>query len=522
MTQLHLIRCTAPVLVLLLSLLSPNLVWAQDDASKSDEEPFETTVVADPVRFTTEHQGTFGGRALTYSATAGETHLLDEKGLPSAAIFSFAYTVAPKGDDPDAPNRRPVAFVWNGGPGSSSVWLHMGTFGPKRVDVPSDAADAGLPPYDLLDNPDTPLDLVDLVFVDPVGTGFSRAVGEHENKEFWGLEQDARSIADFIQAWVTEHGRWNSPKYLIGESFGTTRAAAVAGLLEDGSPAIRLSGLVLVSQALDYEGSTPSHDNTRSYITYLPTLAATAWYHGKVEVEAEGTTLEQFLEQAREFAYQAYAPALLRGSSLDDPTRSHIAERLAYFTGLDQKYVERSDLRILADRFRKELLRDEGRAVGRIDGRYVGDDIDDVAERPDGDPSGYGIDGAYTATLHEYMQRHLGIEIERPYKVSGGRELGSAWSWKPLGESSWEPQYVNVSRRLSRAMRRNPSLRVLVASGYYDFATPFFDAEITFDRYGIPRDRVVRTYYEAGHMMYLHGPSMSKFLADVRTFLKSD
>ena len=498
------------VLGLTALLLVPALAWGQDAPSDAKVET-EATPVAEPVRFVTQHSGTFGGKTLIYTATAGETHLLNDEGEPKAAIFSFAYTV-------DSETPRPVAFVWNGGPGSSSVWLHMGTFGPKRVDVPSDAGDAGTPPYDLLDNPGTPLDLVDMVFIDPVGTGFSRAVGEHENKEFWGLEQDARSIADFIQAWITEHERWNSPKYLIGESFGTTRAAAVAGLLEGGRPAIRLNGLILVSQALDYEGSTPSHDNTRSYITYLPTLAATAWYHGKVTVK-DGTSLEQFIEQSREFAYQEYAPALLRGSSIDDETRSRIAERLAYFTGLDREYIERADLRVLADRFRKELLREEGRAVGRIDSRYTGDDIDDVAERPDGDPSGYGIDGAYTASLHEFMQKHLEVEIERPYRVSGGRELGSAWSWKPPGASYWEPQYVNVSRRLSRAMRRNPQLRVLVASGYYDFATPFFDAEITFDRYGIPKERVEMTYYEAGHMMYLHGPSMDKFLDDVRRFL---
>lgn len=497
----------------LLSVWPGYRTWAQAE-SAGEEEPATTPSVPEPERFVTEHTGTFGGATLRYTATAGDTYLRDEQGEPRATIFSFAYTRSEAKDT--STRNRPVAFVWNGGPGSSSVWLHMGTFGPKRVDVPSDARDAGVPPYDLVDNPSTPLDLTDLVFVDPVGTGFSRALGEHENEEFWGLEEDAQSIAEFIREWITENGRWNSPKYLIGESFGTTRAAAVAGLLEGGEPVIRLNGLVLVSQALDYEGSTPSHDNTRSYLTYLPTYAATAWYHGKVD---KSVPLERFLEQARAFTYDEYAPALLRGSRLDPKTRTHLAERLSYFTGLDQKYIELSDLRILADRFRKELLRTAGKAVGRLDSRYVVDEIDDLAETPDGDAASYAVDGAYTATLNELMRRELGVETDRPYNVSGSDELGSKWRWMPTTDTYHEPVFVNVARQLSQAMRRNPSLRVLVASGYFDFATPFFDAEITFDRYGLPRDRVRMTYYEAGHMMYLHRPSMDRFLKEVREFL---
>ncbi len=507
-------RSLFPAAVLLAVTVQPHSAAAMQEAGEATEKPTqEKAAIPEPRSFVTEHVGTFGGRELEYVATAGETYLRDDSGEPKASLFTFAYLA--KGSVESS--ERPVTFVWNGGPGSSSVWLHMGTFGPRRVDVPSDASDDGAPPYPILDNPGTVLDLTDLVFVDPVGTGFSRPLGEHEGSEFWGLSEDASSIAEFIRTWITEHGRWNSPKYLAGESFGTTRAAAVAGLLEGGREGISLNGVILISQALDYMGSTPDAINMRSFLTYLPTMAATAWYHDRVPNKP--ASLEAFVEQARQFAYDDYAPALLRGSGLDEATRQRVAERLAYFTGLDLAYVERSQLRIIAWRFLKELLRDEGLSVGRLDGRYTGDDVDDVAETPEGDPSSYGIDGAYTAALHHYMSSELGVEMVRRYKVSGGRELGSKWRWS--SEESGEPSYVNTAPALGRAMRRNPELRVLVASGYYDFATPFFDAEITFDNHGIVPEQVTMTYYEAGHMMYLHGPSRDRFLADVRAFLEN-
>jgi carboxypeptidase C (cathepsin A) len=476
-------------------------------------KPLEPAKPSEPVRFVTEHSGRFGGRELRYRAVAGETFLRDRDGAPRAAFFTFAYLE----DGVDDPSRRPVTFVWNGGPGSSSVWLHMGTFGPRRVEVPSDARDDGAPPYPIRDNPLTVLDLTDLVFVDPVGTGFSRALGEHEDRELWGLREDAESIAELIRVWITENRRWNSPRYLAGESFGTTRAAAVAGILESGGEAISLNGLILVSQALDYAGSTPAPTNPASYLTYVPTMAATAWHHGRVPDRP--ADLEAFLEEVRAFVYDEYAPALLRGSTLDDQTRARVRRELARYTGLDEAYVERADLRIHAWRFLKELLRDQGLAVGRIDGRYTGDDIDDVADSVEGDPSSYGIDSAYTAALHVYLASELGVEMDRPYVVSN-RELGGAWRWRTVpDESSWEPAYVNTAPDLARAMRRNTELRVLVASGYYDFATPFFDAEITFQNHGIVGERVTMTYYRAGHMMYLHEPSHAQFLSDVRAFL---
>jgi carboxypeptidase C (cathepsin A) len=487
----------------------------QQAKSEAPKEAVPKPVPA-PKAFTTHHTGRFGDRTLSYTATAGETYLNDDNGDPKASIFSFAYIAEGERDL----SRRPVAFIWNGGPGSSSIWLHMGSMGPRRAAVPSDARDDGPPPYTIEDNPHALLDVTDLVFVDPVGTGFSRPLGKHEGKEFWGLSEDTRTMAEFVRAWITKNRRWSSPKYLIGESFGTTRAAAVAGLLEGGPSPISLNGLILISQALDYTGSSPEPDNVIAFITYLPTMAATAWYHNKIKDRP--ASLEEFLRQARAFAVDEYAPALLKGQHLDAATRDRIAERLAHFTGLSREYVVRSDLMILADRFRKELLRSDGKSVGRIDGRYAGDDIDDVGERPEGDPSSYSVDSAFAASLSQYLAAELNVEMDRDYAFSGGRQLGSQWNWKPANAGpGWEPSYVNVARDLSRALRRNSGLRVMVASGYFDFATPFFDAEYTFARHGILPERITMTYYEAGHMMYLHRPSLERLMADARKFIRA-
>jgi carboxypeptidase C (cathepsin A) len=508
--------CRVAIVSSLVALAWPHPAPAQEAVAQKQTTQVEETAarpVPPPKTFVTRHGGRFGGATIAYTATAGETYLLDDKGEPKASIFTFAYV---KDGVTDAAS-RPVTFLWNGGPGSSSIWLHMGSMGPRRVVVPSDARDAGPPPYTIEDTPQALLDVTDLVFVDPVGTGFSRALGKHEDKEFWGLNADADAIVAFIETWLTRSRRWASPKYLAGESFGTTRAAAVAGRLE-ARAGVSLNGLVLISQALDYTGSTPQHDNLIAYVTYLPTMAATAWYHGKVKDRP--ASLEEFLQQARRFAVDEYAPALFRGSGLEPAARARIRERLAHFTGLTEEYVERSDLRILAGRFLKELLRAEGKAVGRIDARYVGDDVDDVAEEPDGDPSSYEIDGAFVASLNNYLTSELQVEIERPYKTSGGRQLYSSWNWRPVAEDqAWEPSYVDVTRELSRTLRRNGGLRVLVACGYYDFATPFFDAEYTFARHGVLPERVSWAYYQAGHMMYLHQPSHDALLARMREFL---
>lgn len=468
-----------------------------------------------PRTFITSHRGRFNGASIEYTATAGETYVRDKNGQPKASIFTFAYTR----DDLENDEIRPVTFVWNGGPGSSSMWLHVGTYGPQRVMVPSDASHGGAPPYSLVDSAETILDVTDLVFVDPVGTGFSRALGEHESSEFWGLNEDARSMAEFIQTWITDHGRWNSPRFLLGESYGTTRAAAVAKILED-DLMISLNGIVFVSQALDYQGSTPYvRDNLIAHITYLPTMAAAAWYHDKVSPRP--ANLETFLADARKFATDELLPALFVGNTLNDDTRANVARRLAYFTGLDVGYIERANLRVQGRRFAKELLREEGIAIGLLDARYTTDDIDDLDADPAGDAASFAISSAFKSGLLQYMRNQLEIEWERPYLAPADDELSKNWRYRTVpDEQSWEPLYVNTARDLASALRINPSLKVMVASGYYDLVTPFFDAEYTLNRHDIPATQIEYFYYPGGHMMYVHEPSRTQLLEDTRQFIE--
>lgn len=473
----------------------------------------EKKPIADPLVFETVHEGTFHGVKLRYKAIAGETHLKNAEGEPVAVLWSTAYIK----EDPN-PQKRPVTFIFNGGPGSASVWLHMGVFGPKVVNVDSDAKkDDGAAPFEVIHNELALLDISDLVFIDPVGTGFSTVIGKGKNEDFWGLIEDARSIAQFMRLWITQYQRWQSPKYIAGESFGTTRAAAVTAALEGGGQTMALNGLILISQALDYQGSTSVHDNIASYFTYFPTMAATAWYHGKA---GQGKKLEDFVQEAREFAYQMYLPALYQGNQLSTEDKRILASRIAYFLGLDPEYVLRSDNRILTSRFKKELLRAEGKTIGTLDGRYLGEEGDQTADRPTlGDPSSYGIDAAYTAALNDYFARTLKVKMDRPYLSSNG-SIGAKWNWRPVPEGAyWEPSYVNVARSLGESMRRNKDLKVLVANGYYDLITPFLDAEYTFARHDIPMERVKMTYYEGGHMMYNHRPDFEKLVKDIREFM---
>ena len=497
----------APLAALVLSAAAP--AFAEPEKTDPPKEA-EAKPIPDPVMFESQHTGTFGGTKIAYTVESGETYVRNKDGDPAASLFTTSY-VADKAD-----GSRPVTFVFNGGPGSASIWLHMGLLGPKRVVVASDAdVDDGAAPYTLVDNPESILDRTDLVFIDPVGTGYSHAIGKGEDKDYWNEAGDADSIAQFIRIWITKHGRWNAPKYLVGESFGTTRAAYLANKLTTGDVDIALNGIVLISQALDYEGSTSVNDNVYSYITYLPSMAATAQYHGKA---GAGVPQAQFLAEARAFARDEYGPALLKGDRLSEEERAHITERLAYFTGLDPKYIDTSDFRILVPRFQKELLRDKGVALGRLDGRYAGDEADDIAEAPEDDQASYFVSSTFTALFNQYASTDLGVKMDRPYMVSS-KDAGEQWNFRDVPEGEyWEPHYLNVGRQLTTAMRHNTALKVMVASGYYDLICPFFDAEITFGRYGIPQDRVAMTYYEGGHMMYLNEGARQALMSDIRSF----
>ncbi|MFA9200127.1 MAG: S10 family peptidase [Cypionkella sp.] len=451
--------------------------------------------------------GTFGGRAMRYTATVEEQVLKDDKGTPKAAIVTSAYVAEPR--DPS----RPVTFLFNGGPGSGSVWLQMGAFGPKRVAIPSDARDDGAPPYPILDNPDSLLDVTDLVFIDPVGTGFSHTIGETKGEEYWGVTKDAKSVAQVIRQWLDANGRWNSPKYLGGESYGTTRSAAVVRELEGEYNAVALNGVILISTVLDFGAGSDTEGAELGYITTLPSMAATALYHGKASAPSVAT----FAEEARAFAIGPYAAFLLKGQTASAAERAAIRPQLARFTGLSEEYLERADLRVTAARFYKELLRDRGLTVGRLDARYTGKDYDNAGETPDNDPSFYGIDAGYAAAINAWMRESLGYKTEQRYVTIGN--VGP-WDWTlPGGRDA--NAYLTVAPYLGRAMRENASLRLFVGQGWYDFATPFFAAEYALTRTGIPQDRIVWKYYDAGHMMYVRDEDRRQLSADVRAFIRS-
>lgn len=447
---------------------------------------------------------------MSYTVTAGETHLKNDKGEERASIFTVAYTK----DDEANPAARPITFVFNGGPGSASLWLHMGVFGPKRVVVPSDGLDAGAAPYAIDDNPFSILDVTDLVFIDPVGTGYSQPLGEAEGKEFWGLREDAQSIAEFIRIYLTTHGRWNSPKYVAGESYGTTRAAQLVNELQSTFTGVALNGVILISAILDFHTAEFAMGNSLPYVSFLPTYAATAWYHDAVEDKP--ASVAEFVDEAREFALNEYSVALLKGSRLSDSEREAVVAKLARFTGLSETYVRQTNLQIGAFRFMKQLPRDRGLTVGRFDSRYTGEDLDDAGEYYDNDASAYGIDAAYVAAINDYLTRELEVDFERRYKILDG-EPARNWNWS-MRRGGW-PSYVNVAPHIGRGMRENKDLRAFVANGHYDLATPFFATENSVAANGIDPERVVMTYYEAGHMMYTHEPSLEQLANDVRNFI---
>jgi carboxypeptidase C (cathepsin A) len=465
----------------------------------------------EPLSFTSEHALDVGGTTLAYVATAETTLLRDKDGEPDGEFFSFAYTVE-DADGPDA--ARPVTFVFNGGPGSASVWLHMGLCGPKLVEVPSDGEPAGAPPYPVRDNGLSLLAVSDLVFVDPVGTGFSRVVGKGDTVNHWGVDEDARSVARFIRRWIADNGRWASPKYVLGESYGGIRGPLLVRELQGGFDAVALNGLIMISPAFDME-LVDGQTNDAAFATVLPTYAATAWYHDALSERP--ADLDAFLQEVRAFVTDEYVPALFAGRDLSGERRAAIVERLARYTGLSPQYIERANLKVSTDRFRRELLRDRGLVVGRLDTRYTGTEPDDVGEVPSGDPMGSGIAGAYVAAFQDYLRSELGVEVERDYVVMSS-EAGSQWKRQTEEWGAFQG-YLDVAPHLARGMADNPDLRVFVASGLFDIATTFFAAEHNVSRSTMDRARVELRNYPAGHMMYVHQPTLEQLARDLLDFV---
>ena len=484
-----------------------------------DKKPVATAAdkdkAADPVekiipqKHSTRLSGTFGGQRVNYTATIGEMILAADDGTQKAAIVTTAYVK--DGRDP----ARPVTFLFNGGPGSGSVWLQMGAFGPKRVAIPSDARDDGAPPYPIVDNPASLLDVTDLVFIDPPGTGFSHLIGKTEGKEFYGVTADAKAVAEVIRRWLSDNNRWNSPHYLGGESYGTSRSAAVVNQLANKTyNDVGLNGIILISTILDFGAGADTPGNELSVITNLPSMAATALYHGK----ATSPSVEQFTDEARAWAIGPYATFLLKGQKASPQERAAIRRQLAHFTGLPETYLEQADLRVSPDRFYKELLRDRGLTIGRLDTRYTGKDYDNAGEGPDNDPSFYGIDAGYTAAVNSWERGTLGFVTDREYQSISN--IIRDWDWKIEGGRDTNA-YLNLTPYLGTALRENKDLRIFVGQGYYDFATPFFAAEYALSRTGIPQDRVEFHYYHAGHMVYIRDEDRAKLAADVRAFIRN-
>ncbi len=456
----------------------------------------------------TRHSIVVDGVKLDYTATAGTITLSEEDGTEKANVFFVAYTV-----EDDAAS-RPVTFTFNGGPGSSSVWLHLGAFGPRRVKMDDEGQPIG-PPYTLVDNEATILDLTDLVFIDPVTTGYSRPATDEDPKQFHGVREDVESVAEFIRLYTTRFERWASPKFLAGESYGTTRAAGLAGHLQ-GRHGMFLNGIVLVSSILNFQTARFDAGNDLAHILLLPSCTATAWYHGRLEPELQDD-LRRTLDEVEQFALTDYATALLRGSDLPDDDRRDIARRLARYTGLSVEYIEQTNLRLTTRRFTKQLMRDKRRTVGRLDGRFTGIDADAAGDGFEYDPSYAAIQGPYTGMLNHYLRSELEYENDLPYEILTGRV-------HPWNYDNVQNRYLNVAETLREAMTRNPSLRTFVASGYYDLATPYFATDFTFDHLGLDpqlREHVTIHYYESGHMMYIHHPSMLELKQDLRRFYET-
>jgi carboxypeptidase C (cathepsin A) len=453
---------------------------------------------------TTEHKVVIAGQAIPYRATAGTMTVgLEDEDQPKGRLFYVAYQRTDVAD----PTKRPVTFCFNGGPGSSAVWLHMGLFGPRRVRIDADAVPR--PAAVAEDNDRSLLDVTDLVFVDPMSTGYSRPE-KGPGDPYHTVDADVQSVGDFVRRWTTKNGRWGSPKLVAGESYGTTRAAALARHLQS-RHGLFLNGLVLVSVALKFQTLLFDDGNDLPYVLYVPAYAATAAFHGKVK---PGRDLQAFLKRAETWAYDRFLPALSRGAHLPDDERLKVANELAAFVGLDAQYILRCNLRVDLFRFCRELLRDQRKTVGRLDSRFVGFEKDAAGEKLENDPSMPALMGAYASAFHHDLEHRLKYRDDEVYEFLN-LKANEAWKWDRAN------RYLDVTSDLRQAMLDNAHLGVFAASGLYDLATPIAATDYTIAHLGLEpsqRDQVVHHTYPAGHMMYVHEPSLDQLRSDLLAF----
>lgn len=510
----------------LLSCLSLLALATACPAHAQDAEPADTSdfVVYPDTTSVTHHTVTINGQPIHYQATAGTLTLANLRGKhePTASVFYIAYrkinnppadAVEPTFPDPAS---RPITFSFNGGPGSSSVWLHLGVFGPKRVNPIDDFGNPGPPPYALVENEYSLLDQSDFVFIDPVATGYSRAAEDGNPKDFHGVREDISSVAEFIRIYLGKTNRWGSPKYIAGESYGTTRAAGLAKELQD-THGIALNGTILISAITNFQTARFDVGNDLPYPLYLPSFAATAKFHNALEEPYLSMPLPDFLAEVEEFATTEYTLALTQGDQLTESARNHIAQKLSDYTGVTPKYALQTQLRINMPRFPKELLRDEGKTVGRLDSRFTGYDRDDAADSYEFDPSYTAIQSIYTESMNQYLRQDLNYNSDLRYEI-----LTNVWPWSYRGVA--DNQYLNVAENLRSAMHKMPFMKVFIANGYYDLATPYFATQYTIDHMFLRpeiKKNIEMHYYEAGHMMYAHLGMLQKLKADLDTFYQS-
>jgi carboxypeptidase C (cathepsin A) len=483
---------------------------AQEAKPAVEKKPVKPAAEVQDKLVTTQHTATIQGREIKYTATTGTLVMRDDEGKPKANFFFIAYTK----DGVEDLARRPITFAFNGGPGSSSVWLHLGMLGPKRVKVPDDTSVAA-PPYDFANNPHSILDLTDLVLIDPVSTGFSRPAEGEEKGQFHGYEEDIASVGQFIHDYVTKYDRWRSPKFIIGESYGGIRSAGLSGYLLE-RYRMPLAGIVMVSPAINFYtlGFNPGHD--LPYVLFMPSYAATAWYHKALPDDLQRLSVEEVYLRAKDFAMNEYTLALMKGHMLSADERSKVAGELSRLTGLSKEFVEDANLRISMQRFGKELLRNRGLTVGRYDARFTGIDADSAGESPEYDPSGSKVFGAFTAAINDYLRNELKFEDPHVYEILGGGV--QPWNY---GRGN---RIVDTSETLRSTMSQNPLMKVFLASGYYDLATPPATATYSLEHMRLPEElqkNITYGFYEAGHMMYIYEPAMERLRKDMEAFYKA-
>lgn len=502
------------VLSTFLLFQAPTSVQRPTTAPRPVETPAATATrqtappSVDEAPVVTKHSARIGGRQVSYTVTTGFLPIRNAmSGETEARIFYMAYTM----DDP--PAKRPLMFSFNGGPGSASVWLHMGALGPRRVKMLDDGM---MPPapYETVDNEYSWLDQTDLVFIDPVGTGYSRAARPELASKFFGVNGDIDSIGEFIRLYLGKNERWHSPLFLVGESYGTTRAAGLSNhLFERG---IALNGILLVSTVLNFQSIRFAQNNDLPLVLIFPSYTATAWYHKKLPSDLQSKSLKEVLRESENFVLNEYAPAMLKIDRLSSAEKAALLDKYSRYSGLSKDFVDYNNFRVELDEFNKELTRKDRRTTGRLDSRFLGYDRDSAGEGPDFDPSMTAIRTPYTAVFNDYVRRELNFKVDTEYYILGGG-ITSPWNWNTNN------QYADTSQALSSAMRKNPYMKVFVASGYYDMATPYFAAEYTVSAMNLDaqlRKNFSFAYYESGHMMYIEKGSLRKLKDDAAGFIR--